>query len=708
MDRPALRGTRTNSRRSDQVRIGGSRPPTTVDKPFLPRCGATLTGRSARRGGTMAALRGLRALGLDVIRPSLLALATLLAGPGMLLADWVWTPDERLTNDPHASYAGAVAADPNGNVHVVWYDDRDSPSPEIYYKRWNGTSWTPDERLTSDPSSSWTPVVAADPNGNVHVVWCDAREGDGELYYKRWNGTSWTPDERLTDRPGLDYYHSVTSDPSGRIHLVWSNLEEGVYYKHWDGTSWTTDERLVADGNFPAVAADADGNVHVAWVDGRDGNEEIYYKRWDGVAWTADERLTNNLWTSRGPAIAADPVGNVHIVWFDSRDGSYEIYYKRWDSVSWTADERLTNAVRDSNDPAVAADTGGNVHVVWRDLRDAGNKIYYKRWDGTTWTEDEQLTSVLDSLDPALAADFRSNVHVVWCDLRDVNREIYYKRAEFSANQPPVCDAGGPYVAALNVPIQFDGTNSTDPDGTVVSYEWAFGDGGTGSGPTPTHSYAAPSLYMVALTVTDNGGRAAGCSTTASIANAAPACNPGGSYAGAVGEPVLFDGTNSTDPDGTIVSYEWAFGDGATTCGERPWHEYSTVGSYTVTLCVTDNHEARSCCFTEAAVAVAGIRNGSPALSLTAPVLKQSSPNPFNPATSIAFALPTRSWTTLTIFDPAGRLVAQPFDRLADAGEYEVVWDGRGDDGATLPSGVYFYQLESAGTSLTGRMVMVK
>ena len=67
------------------------------------------------------------------------------------------------------------------------------------------------------------------------------------------------------------------------------------------------------------------------------------------------------------------------------------------------------------------------------------------------------------------------------------------------------------------MPLQFDGSGSVDPDGSIVSYMWDFGDGSTGSGVTPTHTYAAAGDYTVTLTVVDNDNLSGTDTTIASI-----------------------------------------------------------------------------------------------------------------------------------------------------------------------------------------------
>ncbi|HUF30922.1 MAG TPA: PKD domain-containing protein, partial [Gemmatimonadaceae bacterium] len=60
--------------------------------------------------------------------------------------------------------------------------------------------------------------------------------------------------------------------------------------------------------------------------------------------------------------------------------------------------------------------------------------------------------------------------------------------------------------ACTDLACDFDGTGSSDSDGTIASYAWDFGDGTTGSGATASHTYASGGTYSVVLTVTDDDG----------------------------------------------------------------------------------------------------------------------------------------------------------------------------------------------------------
>jgi PKD repeat protein len=77
-------------------------------------------------------------------------------------------------------------------------------------------------------------------------------------------------------------------------------------------------------------------------------------------------------------------------------------------------------------------------------------------------------------------------------------------------------------------------------------------------------------------------------------ANQAPTADPGGPYSATAGAAVTLDGSGSTDPDGTIASYAWNFGNGSSGSGVSPSVTYAGAGTFTVTLTVTDNAGATS------------------------------------------------------------------------------------------------------------------
>ena len=82
-------------------------------------------------------------------------------------------------------------------------------------------------------------------------------------------------------------------------------------------------------------------------------------------------------------------------------------------------------------------------------------------------------------------------------------------------NVAPTADAGGPYTGVVNTAITFNGSSSSDSDGTIESYSWDFGDDSSGSGETTTHAYSIAGNYTVTLTVEDDDG--ATDSDTASV-----------------------------------------------------------------------------------------------------------------------------------------------------------------------------------------------
>jgi PKD repeat protein len=160
--------------------------------------------------------------------------------------------------------------------------------------------------------------------------------------------------------------------------------------------------------------------------------------------------------------------------------------------------------------------------------------------------------------------------------------------AVMAGHLPPTAAFTGGGGGLEGVPITFNGTGSSDPNpGGSLSYAWNFGDGTGGTGAVISHPFHA-GAYTVVLTVTDS---ASGLTSTVSHGVFVFDEGPSAAFSPPSGRaltPVSFTGSGA-DPDGSIVSYAWTFGDGASGSGAHVTHTYGAAGNYTVTLKVTDS-----------------------------------------------------------------------------------------------------------------------
>ena len=152
-----------------------------------------------------------------------------------------------------------------------------------------------------------------------------------------------------------------------------------------------------------------------------------------------------------------------------------------------------------------------------------------------------------------------------------------------------------PVTGSAPLLVNVNGASSSDPDGSVVGYAWNFGNGQTATGATSSVTYATTGSFLIRLTVTDNRGATRSTTTTVvvsgsnlrpiAVVSALPTSGPA---------PLLtsLSAVGSTDPDGSIVSYAWNFGNGQSATGLVTQVSYTTPGTYTATLTVTDNRGA--------------------------------------------------------------------------------------------------------------------
>jgi YD repeat-containing protein len=340
-------------------------------------------------------------------------------------------------------------------------------------------------RLTNNGSNDDHPRWS--PNGTKILFQSDRDNpdtGNQDIYVMNADGTGQT---RLTT-DAADDCNAVWS-PDG-TKIVFQSLRNGTYYQVYlmnsDGTSQLNKSNGAAADYQPSWSPIGS---KIAFASERDhtGAPSVYSMNVDGSNQT---RLTFSGETVRDeqPSWSGDAA---KIAFVSTRDGNKEVYVM---TASGGNQVRLTNTLENDDSPNWSPD---GTQIVFRSERER------------------------DSSDP---------IQQLWMMNADGNNQALLAGNSFgdyspswtvSGNQPPVASSGGPYSGVIGQNVPFSAAGSFDPDGSINSYSWNFGDGGTASGMSPTHSYVSAGTYTVTLTVTDNLAAQTGATTTTSVTTAA-------------------------------------------------------------------------------------------------------------------------------------------------------------------------------------------
>jgi len=163
-----------------------------------------------------------------------------------------------------------------------------------------------------------------------------------------------------------------------------------------------------------------------------------------------------------------------------------------------------------------------------------------------------------------------------------------------SVNELPVASF---VYDADNLTVVFNASASSDPDGSIANYSWTFGDDTGAFGNVTRHVYATNGSYKAALTVTDDKGGKNSTKKDLTVSMKVTPVEekkPVANIEYDVDElTVDVSGAKSRAPEsGSITTYSWVFGDGATATGVTATHTYAANGSYVITLTVTDDKGA--------------------------------------------------------------------------------------------------------------------
>jgi hypothetical protein len=291
-----------------------------------------------------------------------------------------------------------------------------------------------------DTSADWNPMVVCDSAGIAWVFWMgiDSNQGDFEIYYSRWTGDGWTPEEKMhEDNVQKDAWPVACIGRDGIPWVAWERARGGTSFAwdvlttHWVGSGWSEPETLLVGGGEAQVYDIACVDTSLVWAvvvvyvrNDTGSDTDLHFRKREGGTWGPLERIYRPGVNDLYPSIAVSPIGVPWVVW---PGGALLCTYR--DSVGWK--EPVFS--RRGSYGWICFSGGEGPWVVFF----AGDgKMYGTFWDGEYWWDSGPIPSphVVESewdYRPAVSGLVEGGPVVVWprADHHNVWRgDVYLSR----------------------------------------------------------------------------------------------------------------------------------------------------------------------------------------------------------------------------------------------------------------------------------------
>jgi hypothetical protein len=542
----------------------------------------------------------------------------------------VYAPEVKITasdgaEDDHFGASVAIS----GNYAVVGADGDDAASGSAYIFKRDATEWTEQAKITASDgmADDWFGYSVA-ISGDYAVVGAylddDAGTDSGSAYIFKRDATEWTEQAKITASDGAASDHFGRSVAiSGDYVIVGAPYDDDAgtdsgssYIFKCDGITWTEQAKITASdyaaldyfgysvaisGDYVIVGSHGDNAA------GTDSGSSCIFKR-DGTEWTEQAKITASdgaEYDFFGESVAIS--GDYAVVGAGGDDAaSGSAYIFKRDATEWTEQAKINTSDGAEGDEfgrsvAISGDCAVVGAYLDDDAGEASGSVHIFKRDGTAWTEQNKITAsddaTYDWFGYSVAISGGYAVAGAWGDDdsgTDSGSAYIYDIPDTTAPPlnitsfappSPVADTEGAARTfsitvnqTANVSWLINGTEAqTNESVTSAAY---------------TNASAAPGVWNVSAIASNANGTAMQTWWWTVLANTPPTASftfsPSYPF---VGHLVTFNGSDSSDPDGFITSYEWNFGDGNTSTGMVVTHSYSSAGTYAVTLEVTDNGE---------------------------------------------------------------------------------------------------------------------
>ena len=191
--------------------------------------------------------------------------------------------------------------------------------------------------------------------------------------------------------------------------------------------------------DYPALAADTEGNVWITWISYESENDSVWLARHDGQSWGEPIRVSPDEYSDNfRTSVEIGGSGDIVVVWSGkSSQGVWGLYSRLLHQGNLTA----TTSIASHGENVyhlTAADSAGNIHVVWQGFRERVSRILHSRWDGSSWSAESLVSDGnADSWAPTVSADSKGNVWVGWDGYAAGDFDVYVRRLRASGRWDP-------------------------------------------------------------------------------------------------------------------------------------------------------------------------------------------------------------------------------------------------------------------------------
>lgn len=346
----------------------------------------------------------------------------------------------------------SAAVDPLGRVWLAYANKTEGSlySPDIFFKIWNGLSWTSPQRVMYDPvDDDVTPFVASLSNGSMMMVWSSNRTGNNiyQLFYRLYNGNITRPLAttaviRLTHGALNDSQPAAVQDRNGRIWVAWSRSNQtstssgvavyysDIYYKYFNGTSWSADFPVPGASNIivarhhqiettPSITQTKDGRIWIAWASNQtsDGSFDLFYETTSGTIFSLPSTgIAPGSWSSSlnlccsdtnadedRPSIVQARNGTIFVFWeWCMGSNCLDNVYFRTSSTNgstWSSPTLLSAAPTTSQErfPTAVQGADKRVYVFWQKSALTTSQLWYTTSDPIMGVHDIGITGLTES-----------------------------------------------------------------------------------------------------------------------------------------------------------------------------------------------------------------------------------------------------------------------------------------------------------------------